>query len=190
MESPTHPPNLRSPLEDHGDEAKRALISGVTRQDGAYLARCAPGRGLRGPRHRAAVEFTSTCSTSPALAWHRAPGQAPRRPPCQPKLCLEQILPRRRGQRIELRGFLAEADQDLAKAQLLITNQMLSGELSPEEALALSEVVARMDAADDVELRRRRTELQRKIGTEIIVALVESDGWVRSVIEWVDDDVS
>jgi hypothetical protein len=34
------------------------------------------------------------------------------------KLCLEQILPRRRGQRIELRGFLAEADQDLAKAQL------------------------------------------------------------------------
>ena len=72
----------------------------------------------------------------------------------------------------------------------MITNQMLSGELSPEEALALSEVVARMDAANDVELRRRRTELQRKIGTEINVALVESDGWVRSVIEWVDDDVS
>jgi hypothetical protein len=110
--------------------------------------------------------------------------------PLSIKLCLEQILPRRRGKRIELRGFLAEADQDLAKAQLLITNQMLSGELSPEEALALSEVVARMDAANDVELRRRRTELQRKIGTEIsVVALVESDGWVRSVIEWVDDDV-
>src|SRR5829696_10061465 len=32
--------------------------------------------------------------------------------PLSIKLCLEQILPRRGGQRIELRGFLADADQD------------------------------------------------------------------------------
>jgi len=109
--------------------------------------------------------------------------------PLSIKLCLEQILPRRGGRPIQLRGFLAEANADLVKTQLLISNQMLSGELSPEEALAFSEVVARMDSVDDEQVRHRLAELKAKIPLEITIAYVGSDGWVKSVSEWVDDDV-
>jgi hypothetical protein len=110
--------------------------------------------------------------------------------PISIKLCLEQILPRRRGRPIRLPGFLAEADADLVNTQLLITNQMLSGELSPEEALAFSEVVARRDSVDDEQVRHRLAELKKKIRVEINIQYVQPDGWVRSVDEWVDDDVS
>jgi hypothetical protein len=87
------------------------------------------------------------------IAW-RGRARACRRPTFNQALPRANLASAQR-QPIELRGFLAEADQDLAKAQLLITNQMLSGELSPEQALALSEVVAGIDGADDTELRRR-----------------------------------
>ena len=110
--------------------------------------------------------------------------------PLSIKLCLDQILPRRRGRPIQLRGLLAEADADLVQTQLLITNQMLSGEVSTEEALALSLVVAQMDAADDEQLRSRLAELKAKIFHETRIAVVDPDGWVKTVYEWVDDDVS
>jgi hypothetical protein len=110
--------------------------------------------------------------------------------PLSIKLCLEQILPRRRGHPIQLRGLLAEADADLVQTQLLITNQMLAGEVSTEEALELSMVIAQMDAADDVQLRRRLAELKAKILPEIRIAFVDPDGWVKSVLEWVEDDIS
>ena len=41
---------------------KRALITGITGQDGSYLAELLLGKGLRGPRHRPPLERRSTPS--------------------------------------------------------------------------------------------------------------------------------
>jgi hypothetical protein len=51
-------------------------------------------------------------------------------------------------------------------------------------------VVARMDSVDDEQVRHRLAELKTKIPVESNMVYVEGDGSVKSVSEWVDDDVS
>jgi hypothetical protein len=78
------------------------------------------------------------------------------------KLCLERIVPRRRGQPVNLDRLLTRAKWDLCETQLLIANEMLDGSIAPDEALALTEIVDGIDGVNDDELHRRLTELEPK----------------------------
>ena len=77
-------------------------------------------------------------------------------------------------------------DGDLADLSSLMR---IVKEVMPH-VLAFSEVVAQMDSVDDEQVRHRLAELKAKIPLEINIVYVERDGSVKSVSEWVDDDVS
>jgi hypothetical protein len=121
-----------------------------------------PAGKKAGTRHRATQLAQALIFGHAAEIWRGVIDRAVAGDPAMVKLCLERIVPRRRGQPVNLDRFLTRANWDLCEAQLLIANEMLDGSIAPDEALALSEIVGGIDGVSDDELHRRLAELEPK----------------------------
>ena len=113
-----------------------------------------------GTRNRGSEIAEELLRASAPHIWRGVVERAVADDPAMIKLCLERILPPRRGRCVDLARFLSDTDWDYSEAQLAVANEMLSGQISPDEALALSEILGGVDGARDDVLQKRLADLE------------------------------
>jgi hypothetical protein len=94
-----------------------------------------------GSRNRATLAFEELLNAQAEALTQKAVELALAGQPGMLKLCLERLAPTRRGRCIDLAIGEIETIADLAAAQLKVVNAAASGELSPDEAGAISKAL-------------------------------------------------
>jgi hypothetical protein len=137
-----------------------------------------------GTRHRGTQMAEDLLRDTAGDIWEAVVNRAMEGDPAMIKLVLERVMPPWRGQRLNLAKYLAAAANDWGKVQVLIANEMLSGVISPQRALARSEAAAGSDSVNDEELRARLAELKKATASSsadrirrIILAAKEEKEW-------------